>query len=75
MGQCDGARSTATIDWYKGKNFSAQRIILRRLEDIMVLHNIDVINFWKLDVEGAEYDALLGAGRYLSYRRIKNYLL
>ena len=38
----------------------------------MAQHDIDAIDFWKLDIEGAEYDALLGAGRYLSNRLIKN---
>ena len=70
--QCDGARSTTSMDWYKGKNFSTQRISIRRLEDIMAQNGIDAIDFWKLDVEGAEYDSLLGAGRYLSDRLIKN---
>ena len=70
--QCDGARSTTSMNWYKGKNFRTQRISIRRLEDIMVHHGIDLIDFWKLDVEGAEYDALLGAGRYLADRLIKN---
>ena len=37
----------------------------------MAKHNIDEVRFWKLDVEGAELQALQGAEGLLKEKRIK----
>lgn len=70
--QCDGARSTLNLDWFKGKNFAREVIEIRRLDDVLKEHNIDEIAFWKLDVEGAELQALQGAETLLKNQRIQN---
>ena len=69
--QCDGARSTLRPDWYKIKNLHKQSIKIKRLDDILEEEAVNHVELWKLDVEGAEYDALLGATGYLASQRIK----
>lgn len=44
----------------------AVEVDLTDVDSLMVEHNIDYIDFMKLDVEGAELDVLEGAGRALS---------
>ncbi len=47
-----------TIELVKGDDFAAA-------------HNIDAIDFIKLDLEGAEYDAIMGFERLLKKKKIK----
>ncbi|MFM8275901.1 MAG: FkbM family methyltransferase [Cyanobium sp.] len=70
--QCDGARSTLRDDWYTSKKLTREQIMIRKLDDVLTEECIDIVQFWKLDVEGAEYDALLGAKSYLERNRIMN---
>jgi hypothetical protein len=70
--QCDGARSTLRNDWYDTKILDRETIQIRRLEDVLREAEIDEVQLWKLDVEGAEYEALVGAGDYLSSQKIKH---
>jgi FkbM family methyltransferase len=70
--QCDGARSTLRNDWYDTKILDRETIRIRRLEDVLREAEIDEVQLWKLDVEGAEYEALVGAGDYLSSQKIKH---
>ena len=68
--QCDGARSTLNLDWFKTKNLAREKIKIRRLDDLLSERNIDYVNFWKLDVEGAEIQALQGAENAFQHRNI-----
>jgi len=70
--QCDGARSTLRKDWYTTKRLDRDMIQIRRLDDVLYEANIREVKLWKLDVEGAEYDALVGAGDYLSNQWIQH---
>jgi FkbM family methyltransferase len=70
--QCDGARSTLRNDWYMSKTLDREIIQVRRLEDVLSNAEINEVQLWKLDVEGAEYDALVGAGDDLASQRIKH---
>ena len=70
--QLNGARSTLQMDWYTEENFQRQTITIRRLEDILEERNIETVDFWKLDTEGAEFEALLGAKKYLQNHAIKH---
>ena len=70
--QCDGARSTLRNDWYKSRALDREVIRIRRLEDVLRQAEISEVQLWKLDVEGAEYDALIGAGDYLASQHIKH---
>ncbi len=56
-----GALSTLSDDWYQGQELESQTVELVRLDKIMPAQGVDEITFWKLDVEGHEYHALLGA--------------
>lgn len=69
--QCHGSRSTLRTDWYTTMDFPKESIAIRRLDDVLSEEQIPVVRFWKLDVEGAEYDALLGAENYLKTRKIQ----
>lgn len=68
--QMDGPRSTLNLDWYQGKNFQREKIQLRRLEEVLNELGVEKVNFWKLDVEGAELEALHGAVSLLSSKNI-----
>jgi len=70
--QCDGPRSTLRNDWFKSKNLDREVIEIRRLDDVLKQAQINEVQLWKLDVEGAEYDALVGARDYLESHRIKH---
>lgn len=48
-----------------------EEVNVSRLEDVLKLRSIDVVDLWKLDVEGDELSALLGADHFLSEQRIK----
>ena len=69
---CDGARSTVQTNWYKDKNLLKETIEISRLDQILRERCVDEIDFWKLDVEGAELAAIKGAEDYLQNHRIKN---
>ena len=70
--QIDGPRSTTRQDWYVGRDLERQMIRLVPLEKLLQDRGMDRVSFWKLDMEGGEYSALIGAGRYLSLERISN---
>ena len=70
--QCDGARSTLRKDWYNSKQLSKEIIRVRKLDDILDEQGIESVQLWKLDVEGAEHDALLGAVHSLRSHRVKH---
>jgi hypothetical protein len=59
------------MDWYQGENFKLEKISIKKLEEVLEKHNIDNVDFWKLDTEGAELEALLGAKKYLQKGKIK----
>lgn len=65
-----GAQSTFRADWYKNKNHNTVTIDCFPLDDIAKRFELDQIRFWKIDVEGMEYEALQGAGELLSQKRI-----
>ncbi len=69
--QLDGSRSTLNMDWYKDSNNERERVLLKRLDETLERLDIDQVDFWKLDTEGAEKQALLGAQSYLENRKIK----
>lgn len=69
--QCDGARSTTQLSWYQGKQLQRQTITIRRLDEVLQSAGIHQVEIWKLDVEGAEDAALLGAEHYLAHQRIR----
>lgn len=69
--QTDGARSTLQMDWYKEKNHALEKIDIRPLDSVLEELDIEAIDFWKLDTEGAELEALLGAKNILQQRRIR----
>lgn len=56
---------------YDVKLVPGESIRLRRLDAICADESIEHIDYLKLDIEGNEYDALLGAGELLTDRRIK----
>ena len=64
--QVDGPRSTTRLDWYVDRGLERQTINLVPLEKVLNEKGIHRVEFWKLDMEGGEHAALLGAGRYLS---------
>ncbi len=68
-----GARSTIHLEWYKDKTeLALETIKIRCLDDLMDELGEESIQFWKLDVEGAELGALRGASRLLKNHRIAN---
>lgn len=68
--QVAGAKSTARMDWYKGKQLRKLDISVISLDDYLEESRIDSVRLWKLDVEGHEPDALEGARKALSNRKI-----
>ena len=73
--QVNGARSTLRSDWYTTSNCPKENIAIRRLDTLLEARGISCVQLWKLDVEGAEYDALIGATGYLKKQLIKNIFL
>lgn len=69
--QCDGPRSTLNMDWYSNKNLPTERIQIRTLDQVLSEQGISDVAFWKLDVEGAELEALRGAKQALRQQLIK----
>jgi len=68
--QVDGARSTARMDWYEGKNFPLVEITVKTLDEYLQQEGIEQVRLWKLDVEGHELEALNGARKYLQKHKI-----
>ena len=69
-GDVHGAHSTLREDWYVTHNNERITIELTHLDRYAKSRGIDSIRFWKLDVEGSEYDALKGAEGLLESKRI-----
>jgi len=69
--QIDGSRSTLNTDWYVEKDLPRTTISIQRLDDVLKEKKIAQVDFWKLDVEGAELEALKGAKEILKRQKIK----
>jgi len=69
--QQDGPRSTLKLDWYQGKNFGREKVEIRRLENVLEDIGVEKITFWKLDVEGAELEAIKGVEKLLANKKIE----
>jgi len=69
--QVDGSRSTLNMNWYAAKGLQKMTISIQRLDDVLREKNISKVDFWKLDVEGAELEALKGAKEMLNKQKIK----
>ena len=65
-----GAQSTIRLDWYPEKGYGTTTISVMALDDFLASINEKKIRFWKLDVEGSEYEALRGAGKALAKKAI-----
>ncbi len=65
-----GSRSTARTDWYAGQDLPEIEIEVTTLDSFAAQNSIPSIRLWKLDVEGHELAALMGARGLLETRRI-----
>lgn len=74
-GEIHGAHATLRNDWYKEKKFDRILIDLITLDEFAMAHGIQSIRFWKLDVEGAELEALMGAEALLKRQKIDSLLV
>ncbi len=70
-----GGRSTLRTDWYSNCVMEEERIQLTSLDLYAQCHGIDRIRLWKLDMEGYEVQALMGARQLLSQARIDALLI
>lgn len=68
--QVHGARSTVNLDWYEAHQNEHETIRTQRLDKVMSEHNVETIEFWKLDVEGFETQALEGASNLLEKQKV-----
>lgn len=68
--QLDGARSTMVDSWYRDKGFKRIQVPVIRLDAFAEDRDIKQIAFWKLDVEGFEFEALEGASSLLATHSI-----
>lgn len=73
--QIDSGRSTLQAEWYSGKSLSRNKVRLTTLDILAESYEIARVRLWKLDVEGWEVPALLGADRLLRERRIDALLI
>jgi hypothetical protein len=64
--QYDGACSTLRSDWYTARTPDREVIQKIKLEDVLRKVDIKEVQLWKLDVEGAEYEAHVGRRRLSS---------
>jgi FkbM family methyltransferase len=64
--QYDGTCSTLRSDWYTAKTLDREVIQKIKLEDVLRKADMKEVQLWKLDVEGAEYEALVGRRRLSS---------
>lgn len=69
--KADEHSSLYDIQGLPEKSNQKQTIKLIRGDDFMIEKNIDSIDFLKLDIEGAEYDALLGFENCIKYGKVK----
>ena len=69
--QLDDPRSTLNMDWYAGKNLARETVSLKRLDATLNELKVETVDFWKLDTEGAEKEALIGAEDYLATQKIR----
>jgi FkbM family methyltransferase len=74
-GAIHGAHATLRMDWYKEKNYDRILIDLITLDEFAAAEGVETIQFWKLDVEGAELEALMGAETLLKDRKILSLLV
>jgi FkbM family methyltransferase len=63
--QLAGAQSTMVSSWYAASGHRRLSVPVLRLDDFAAQHSLERIAFWKLDVEGYEPVALMGAERLL----------
>ena len=70
-----GAHATLRNDWYVDKNYERIMIEVLTLDEFAESQDISSIQFWKLDVEGAELEALMGAKALLKKHQIKSLLV
>jgi len=70
-----GSRSTLRTDWYVSSQLAEEQIELTTLDSYSETHNINRIRLWKLDMEGHEVQALLGARKLLDGKRIDALLI
>jgi FkbM family methyltransferase len=68
--QVNGARSTLQMDWYTAENYIREKTAIKRLGSVLESLEIESVDFWKLDTEGAELEALKGASEYLQQQKI-----
>jgi FkbM family methyltransferase len=73
--QKTGAQSTFRQDWYANADNPRLEVQCLPLEAIISANEISKIRLWKLDVEGTELSALLGARSLLEQKRIDAILL
>lgn len=69
--KADEHSSLYDIQGLPEKSNQKQTIELVRGDDFMIENNIDSIDFLKLDIEGAEYDALLGFENCIKNGKVK----
>lgn len=69
--KADEHSSLYDIQGLPEKSQQKQSINLIRGDDFMLEENIDSIDFLKLDIEGAEYDAIIGFESTIQYGKIK----
>ena len=70
-----GEWTTINTEWFAGREFNCERLPVTTLDSFMEERKLSHIRLWKLDVEGAEYDALLGAANALNRRIIDAVLI
>ena len=70
--QVYGSKSTLNMDWYLDKKLEKTSIKIQPLDEFLFEKKITRVDFWKLDVEGAELEALKGAERFLKTQQIKH---
>lgn len=63
-------RARLLSDWYLTPDFLRETTRIRRRDDVLRENSIEKVECWKLDVEGAEYEALLGASLFLKAQAI-----
>ena len=69
--QCSGSRSTFRTDWYQNQNNDVISVPVERLDTYLAREQVTEVKFWKLDVEGHEYEALKGAEYLLKNKAIE----
>lgn len=60
-----GDNSNTVVSYRTDEEVKAVQVQLYGVDDFVTKHNISHLKFIKIDVEGAEYDVLLGAGETL----------